>query len=84
MGRDMHALLESGAGADVTFKVEDEMTRAHRIILQVRRCAGSMHSGPHWTPFSPLQHSKAVQLSPLQANELSKHQCSVQMFVLNL
>ena len=37
MGRDMHALLESGSGADVTFKVEDEMTRAHRIILQVRR-----------------------------------------------
>ena len=37
MGKDMHALLESGAGADVTFKVEDEMTRAHRIILQVRR-----------------------------------------------
>jgi BTB/POZ domain len=38
MGKDMHALLESGAGADVTFKVEDERTRAHRIILQVCSC----------------------------------------------
>ncbi len=36
MGKDMQLLLESGVGADVTFKVEDELTRAHRIILQVR------------------------------------------------
>ena len=35
MGRDMGALLESGAGSDVTFKVEGELTQAHRIILQV-------------------------------------------------
>ena len=33
----MAALLESGTAADVTFKVEDEEMRVHRIILQVNR-----------------------------------------------
>lgn len=31
----MAALLESGVAADVTFKVEDEEMKVHRIILQV-------------------------------------------------
>ena len=34
--QDMAALLESGVAADVTFKVEDEEMKVHRIILQVR------------------------------------------------
>ena len=33
--QDMAALLESGVAADVTFKVEDEEMKVHRIILQV-------------------------------------------------
>ena len=31
----MALLLESGVAADVTFKVEDEEMKVHRIILQV-------------------------------------------------
>lgn len=34
--QDMAALLESGTAADMTFKVEDEEMKVHRIILQVK------------------------------------------------
>jgi BTB/POZ domain len=40
MGRDMAMLLESAAASDVTFEVEDEEMRVHRIILQARRRTG--------------------------------------------
>ncbi|KAK9835467.1 hypothetical protein WJX74_000792 [Apatococcus lobatus] len=36
LGRELSQLLESGAGADVTFKVEDEELKAHRIVLTAR------------------------------------------------
>ena len=40
--QDMAALLESGTAADMTFKVEDEEMKVHRIILQVWRVAAMM------------------------------------------
>jgi hypothetical protein len=47
MGLDLAALLESGQNADVTFKVEEETMRAHRIILTTRSpmFQGMLNSG---------------------------------------
>ena len=36
LGTELSQLLESGAGADVTFKVENEELKAHRIVLTAR------------------------------------------------
>mmetsp|Transcript_18349 Transcript_18349/g.51426 ORF Transcript_18349/g.51426 Transcript_18349/m.51426 type:complete len:563 (-) Transcript_18349:62-1750(-) len=36
LGKDMADLLEQGEGADVVFKVEDEVFRGHRIVLTAR------------------------------------------------
>ena len=47
MGQDLAGLLESGQGADVTFQVEEETMRAHRIILTTRSpmFQGMLNSG---------------------------------------
>ena len=47
IGADLAGLLESGHNADVTFKVEDETMRAHKIILTTRSpmFQGMLNSG---------------------------------------
>eukprot|EP00887_Chlorella_sp_A99_P004903 scaffold4.g4903.t1 len=63
LGPELGTLLESGAGSDVTFRVEDESMGAHKIILQAR-CACSPRAFEGWgaggapavdpTPGTPL------------------------------
>ena len=59
--QDMAALLESGTAADMTFKVEDEEMKVHRIILQVRHAAVVAAGSRAWLLF-PLGRELLITL----------------------